>query len=184
MAAPLQPVNPNQVDRYRSPWPTRVRVGLALWWVAGLFIRVCPLNRVRVLILKAFGARIEGIPYVHRRARIWAPWNLEMEDRACLGDRVDVYNLAPIRLRRGCTVAQQSYLCAGTHSFETPTLALMAAPIVIGEEAFLGARTFVLPGVEIGTGAITGACAVVTRDVPAGAVVAGNPARVIRQRSA
>lgn len=53
------------------------------------------------------------------------------------------------------------------------------APIVIEDDVFIGARAIVLKGVTIGKGAIVGAGAVVTKDVPAGARVAGNPARVI-----
>ncbi len=53
------------------------------------------------------------------------------------------------------------------------------APIVIEDDVFIGARAIVLKGVTIGKGAIVGAGAVVTKDVPPGVRVAGNPARII-----
>lgn len=55
------------------------------------------------------------------------------------------------------------------------------APVSIGSNVYIGARAVVLPGVTIGDGAIVGAGSVVRRDVPSGAVVAGNPARIIGQ---
>jgi maltose O-acetyltransferase len=55
-----------------------------------------------------------------------------------------------------------------------------AEPIAIGDDAWLGGGVIVLPGVTIGDRAVVGAGSVVTRDVPADTVVAGNPARVIR----
>lgn len=53
------------------------------------------------------------------------------------------------------------------------------APVTIGSNVYIGARSVILPGVTIGDGAVVGAGSVVTREVPPGAVVAGNPARVI-----
>ncbi|NLE45899.1 MAG: acetyltransferase [Chloroflexi bacterium] len=58
-----------------------------------------------------------------------------------------------------------------------------ASPVVIEDDVWLGARVIVLPGVRIGSGAVIGAGAVVTKDVPAFAVCAGNPARIIRFRN-
>jgi acetyltransferase-like isoleucine patch superfamily enzyme len=56
-------------------------------------------------------------------------------------------------------------------------------PIIIGNEAWIGTRAIVLSGVSIGEGAVIGAGSVVTRDIPAGAIAVGNPAKVIRLRS-
>jgi acetyltransferase-like isoleucine patch superfamily enzyme len=56
------------------------------------------------------------------------------------------------------------------------------AAVVIEDDADLGIGAIVLPGVHVGRGAVVGAGAVVTRDVPAYAVVAGSPARILRHR--
>ena len=50
----------------------------------------------------------------------------------------------------------------------------------IGENCFIGGRSMILPGVEIGDGSIVGAGAIVTKSVPPGSVVAGNPAKIVR----
>ncbi len=52
----------------------------------------------------------------------------------------------------------------------------------VGNDVWIGSRALVLQGVTIGDGAVVGAGAVVTRDVPAYAIVAGNPAKIIRYR--
>ncbi len=57
------------------------------------------------------------------------------------------------------------------------------APVVIGDDVFIGMRCLILKGGTIGAGAVIGAGSVVTHDVPPGAVAAGNPARVVRPSS-
>jgi acetyltransferase-like isoleucine patch superfamily enzyme len=51
----------------------------------------------------------------------------------------------------------------------------------IGKNCFIAVKSVILPGIKIGDGVIVGAGSVVTKDVPSGAIVAGNPARVIRE---
>ncbi len=105
-----------------------------------------------------------------------------MHDRSALGERANAYTLGPIELKAHCTIAQEVYLCSATHQFDDPNLPLITDKITIGEEAFLGARAFIMPGITIGRGALIGACSVVTEDVPEWTIAAGNPAKPIRRR--
>jgi putative colanic acid biosynthesis acetyltransferase WcaF len=168
-----------QTSAYRSPWTGRERAALLLWqicWPLFCAWTPSPANGWRLLWLRLFGAKLSGRPFVHQRARIAQPWRLTMHDRACLGDRANAYSLGEIEIHEAATVAQEAYLCTGTHQFDSPTLALQTAKITVEARAFVCARAFVLPGITIGAGAIVGAGAVVTKDVAAGTVVAGNPA--------
>ena len=56
-------------------------------------------------------------------------------------------------------------------------------PVIIGDDVWIGTRAIILPGKKIGKGAIIGAGAIVTKDVPDYAIVAGNPAKVLKFRS-
>lgn len=58
-----------------------------------------------------------------------------------------------------------------------------ASPVVIEDDVLIGANAVILEGIRVGQGAIVAAGAIVTQDVPAGAVVAGTPAKVIKQTS-
>jgi putative colanic acid biosynthesis acetyltransferase WcaF len=174
-----------QRNRYASPWSVRARLGSMVWRIVWLlFFRPTPkhLYHWRILLLRLFGCRVSGTPYVAPSAVIKAPWNLALEDRACLGPQSEVYNLAPVTLRARSTVAQQAYLCGGTHDFALPEQPLLVGEIDIGEDVFVGARAFIMPGIQIGTGAIVGACAVVTRNVAPWTIAVGNPAKPIGRR--
>jgi putative colanic acid biosynthesis acetyltransferase WcaF len=174
-----------QKDAFTSPWARATRLKFLLWQAAYVLLfrpTPKPFYPWRVLLLRLFGAQVSGKPFVAASAIVRMPWQLVLEDRACLGARSEVYNLARVILRARCTVAQQAYLCAGTHDFSDPALPLVVGEIEIGEDAFVGARAFVLPGVVIGAGAVVGACSVVTKDVPPWAVVVGNPAKFLKNR--
>lgn len=141
-----------------------------------------PANAWRLFWLRVFGAKLHGTPFVHQRARIEIPWNLTMHDRSCLGDRTNAYSLGEIEIGARATVAQEVYLSTGSHDFSDPRIPLVTAKITIGEEAFIGARAFVMPGISIGARSVIGACSVVTKDVPNDSIAAGNPCRVLSSR--
>ena len=83
----------------------------------------------------------------------------------------------------GATVAQEAYLCTGTHDFNDSSFQLITKKITIEDSAFVGARAMILPGVSIGKNAVVGAQAVVTKNVQENEIVAGNPARVFGNRT-
>ena len=180
-----QIVNPEQKSAYASPWTASERLLRILWevcWTVFCVWTPKPLNEWRLFWLRVFDAKIHGTPFVHQRARIAVPWNLTMHDRACLGDRANAYSLGEIEIGARATVAQEAYLSTGSHDFSRAEMPLVTAKITIGEDAFVGARAFVLPGVTIGSRSVIGAGSVVTRDVPENVVAAGNPCKVLRPR--
>jgi putative colanic acid biosynthesis acetyltransferase WcaF len=165
---------------FSSPWSARQRLKIVVWeYVWWLFCSWTPkpANAWRLFWLKLFGGKVIGKPFVHQRARIQIPWNLTLHDRAALGDRANAYSLGPIIIREHATVAQECYLCTGTHAFDEPALNLITASISIGAYAFIGVRAIILPGVNIGEHAIVGAGSLVTRNVSPHTIVKGNPAR-------
>lgn len=93
-------------------------------------------------------------------------------------------DVAPIRIGADVQVGPQVQLLTPTHPLD-PELRRAkweaAAPIAIGDNAWLGGGVVVCPGVTIGEGTVVGAGAVVTRDLPARVLAVGNPARVVRE---
>lgn len=180
-----QVVNPGQKSAFDSPWPGSQRALRVLWelcWLVFCSWTPKPLNQWRLFWLRVFDAKIDGTPFVHQRARIAIPWNITMHDRACLGDRANAYSLGEIEIGARATVAQEAYLSTGSHDFDQSGMPLTTGKITIGEDAFIGARSFVLPGVTIGARSVVGACSVVTSDVPENVIAAGNPCKVLRSR--
>lgn len=93
---------------------------------------------------------------------------------------------AEITIGNRVQLGQQVMLLTHTHELGPPgrrSAARRALPIRIENGAWLGARCTILPGVTVGKGAVVAAGAVVTKDVPANSMVAGVPARIVRELS-
>lgn len=141
-----------------------------------------PFHAWRRWLLRIFGASIGKGARVYPSVKIWAPWNLTLRDRACLGYYVDCYNCGTITLEEDALVSQYTILCTGTHDYQLRHFPLITGSIVIRKNAWVCADAYIAPGVTVGEGAIVGARSSVFADVPAWVVVGGNPAKVIKQR--
>jgi putative colanic acid biosynthesis acetyltransferase WcaF len=155
-----------------------------LWMLAWPLFRLSPrpLFGWRRFVLRCFGAKVGRDVNIYPSARIEIPWNLSIDDEASLGENVLVYSLGPVRIGSRTTVSHNAHLCAGSHDYRDPGLPLLRLPITIGADAWICAQSFVGPGVVIGDGAVVGACAVVMQAVEPWTVVAGNPAKFVKNR--
>ena len=93
-------------------------------------------------------------------------------------------DVAPIAIGDDCQLGPNVQLLTAYHPTEPePRRAKLeaAAPITIGDNVWLGGGVIVLPGVTIGDDSVIGAGSVVNKDVPAGVLAVGNPARVVRE---
>lgn len=114
--------------------------------------------------------------YVGEGSRIWSQSSISIGDYVLIAHLVDIHdtNSHPIdwRERRLDTEA----IFSG--SYRTPTQTV-SAPVVIEDDVWIGFKASVMKGVRIGRGAIVSSGAIVTKDVAAWTIVAGNPAKVI-----
>lgn len=82
---------------------------------------------------------------------------------------------------KGIFIDEYSYLAGGCIIFAHDMCRSMKGETHIGKRCFIGARAIIMCGVTIGDEVIVGSGAIVTKDVPSNCIVAGNPARIIRQ---
>jgi len=113
--------------------------------------------------------------------------DIELADGANIGFNCEVFSASRVTIGASVLMAAYSYIIGGDHDFSDPTAPVLAQArtsvgVDVGAGAWLGAGAKILDGVRIGEHAIVGAAAVVRDDVPAHAVAAGVPARVISRR--
>lgn len=123
------------------------------------------------------------------QAKTDAGW-LRIGDRCSIGGQCTITSTGGIELGTNVLLAGQCYLGGGRYHTEQLDVPMMdqgmysRGPVVIGDDVWIGAGATILDGVRVGRGAIVGAGAVVTKDVPEYAIVTGVPAKVVGHRDA
>lgn len=98
-----------------------------------------------------------------------------------VNEDVEITCASKITIGKECTIARGVVIRDyDAHTIELPNYEI-AKPINIGEHVWIGNRAMILKGVTIGNGAIVAAGTVVTKDVPAGSIVVGVPAKIVKE---
>jgi len=140
------------------------------------------LNDWKLFVLRLFGAKVSSKSLVYSSASIYDPRKLIMESGSCLGPNVDCYNVDIVHLKRNALVSQKTYLCTASHNLNGNNFELITAPIIVGDNVWIAADSFVGMGVTIGEHSVVGARSSVFKDVKPNTIVGGNPAKFIKYR--
>ena len=143
-----------------------------------------PLRKVVLLL----SLRQCGVPtfWIRTGIDIWWPGRIRI-GRTALNENLFFNGHGGITIGDHCLMGRGASFFAGGHTFDRAELLIVeqplsTAPIVVGDDVYFGLNCIVLGGVTIGHGAVVGAGAVVTSDVPASAIAVGVPARVVGSR--
>jgi putative colanic acid biosynthesis acetyltransferase WcaF len=157
---------------------------IGLWMLVEWLLVSNPLNissRLRVAVLRLFGAEIgEGVRMV-QAVRVKFPWRLRIGDRSWIGERVWLHNQAQLTIGADTVVSQDSFITTGGHD-TVATMDLRVAPVTIGAGVWITSRCIVQQGVTIGDNAIVLPGGVVTRSLDAQGVYGGVPAVFVKRR--
>jgi putative colanic acid biosynthesis acetyltransferase WcaF len=156
-----------------------------LWWlVQGSLFAWSPqfAYQWRNFLLRLFGAKIGRNVIIRPNVRITYPWKLTIGDYSWIGDNAELYTLGEIVIGNNVVISQKSYLCTGSHDYQSKAFDIYQKPIVIEDEAWLATDVYVAPGMVIGKGAVIGARSSVFNDMPAGMICIGSPAKPIKPR--
>jgi acetyltransferase-like isoleucine patch superfamily enzyme len=163
----------------RSLWSAQQGAALE---VAFLVARL-PVRTLRHVAYRSLGMRIGKQALIHRGVEIRNPGQVEVGEDSVIGFDSILDGRFGIKIGRHVNVSSQVAVWTVQHDHRDPGFGAVGASVNIGDRAWLSFRCTVLPGVTVGEGAVVAAGAVVTRDVPPYAIVAGVPARVVAQRS-
>lgn len=171
------------VPSKRARWGSFRLLGASLVQLWLKLIAYFPCKVARVLGLRLLRARIGDNVLICYGLNVLRPWHLTIGNNSNLGFHVTLDARGGLVIGESCNISSEAAIWTGSHDLDSPDFASTANPVVIGDRVWISHRAIVLPGVTIGEGAVVSAGAVVRKDVPPFAIVAGVPARVIGMRS-
>lgn len=131
-------------------------------------------------------ARLIGAP-VDETVTLFPPFTADFGKNITLGERVFInsgcrfQDQGGITIGDDCLIGHNAVIATLQHDIDPRRRSdLIPSPVVIGRNVWLGANVTVLPGVTIGEDAVIGAGSIVTKNIPAGTIAVGSPARVVR----
>ena len=176
------------LKNYKNRHSLKSKIGRVIWNVVWLLMFRPTPNRLRVFnwwrsfLLRCFGAKIGKGCVIFNSCEIWHPWNLEIGDMVALSENVICYTVDKIKIGNQTTISRDVFLCCASHDVTSPIMELTYAPIEIGDNSWIAARSIIMPGRSVGDGAVVAAGAVVINDVEPWTIVGGNPAKFIKKR--
>ena len=175
------------LNDYRTPKEFRgkSKYYTQLWWlVQGTLFALSPqfLYGWRRFLLRSFGAKIGKEVLIRPTAKVTYPWKVSIGDYSWIGDEVVLYSLGEIHIGTNSVVSQRSYLCTGSHDYDSPSFPIYQKPIHVEDQCWLATDVFVYPGVHVKTGSVVGARSTLTQDTEPYGIYVGAPAKKIKKR--
>lgn len=134
---------------------------------------------------KSFGKNV----YISQEYDIEGCEHIDIGNNIWIGRKCKISGTGGLVIKDGTIISHNIEIWTTNHRYESEELKsipydreFIEKPVIINENVWIGSRVIITPGTVIGEGAVIGAGAVVTKDVPACAVVGGNPAKVIKYR--
>lgn len=141
-----------------------------------------PFHSLRIFFFKLAGIKIGKSSSIHMGCKFFEPKNIQIGEDTKIGDRAFLDGRASLIIGNHVDIASEVMIYNSEHDIEDLNFKAKEEHVKISDYVFIGPRTIILPGVEIGRGAIIAAGAVVTKDVKDFEIVGGVPANKIGER--
>ena len=152
------------------------------WWWLNVVMCYFPSVHARRFALRVAGMKISKNVRFFEGVHVRNPKGIKMGDGCSIGTRVLLDGRKGLTVGKSVVFGYESIIWTLNHDYNDINFSTKGAPVTIGDYAWICSRSIVLPGVVIGEGAVVASGAIVTKDVPPYAIVAGIPAKVVGQR--
>ena len=141
-----------------------------------------PCHPLRRFACRLLMKRFDASSAIYRNVDLRSPYRIDVRAHTNINKRCVLDGRGGLKIGNNVDIAQETNIWTEQHDYNSPTYKSVCKEVIIEDYVWLASRVTVLPGVHIGRGAIVASGAVVTKDVPPLAIVAGVPAIIIGYR--
>ena len=141
-----------------------------------------PCHPLRRLACRLLMKRFDASSAIYRNVDLRSPYRIVIGAHTNINKRCVLDGRGGVIIGNNVDIAQETNIWTEQHDYNSPTYKAVCKTVIIEDYVWLASRVTVLPGVHIGRGAVVASGAVVTKDVPPLAIVAGVPAKIIGYR--
>lgn len=152
------------------------------WWWLNVFMCYFPSVHARRYALRAAGMKISKNVRFFEGVHVRNPKGIVMGDGCSIGTRVLLDGRKGLTVGKSVVFGYECIIWTLNHDYNDINFKTKGGPVTIGDYAWICSRSIVLPGITIGEGAVVASGAIVTKDVPPYAIVAGIPAKIVGER--
>ncbi len=174
------------LSKYDNSWyrpgPAWKRI---LWyWTNALVFNssLFPFYRLKVFLLRLFGARIGKNISIKPCVNIKYPWLLEIGDNVWIGEKAWIDNLARVNIGNNVCLSQGCMLLTGNHDYTKQAFDLIINQVILEDGVWIGAKAIVCGGVICKRHSVLSVGSVATDDLEAAGIYKGNPALKVKER--
>ncbi|MEM9423013.1 MAG: WcaF family extracellular polysaccharide biosynthesis acetyltransferase [Pseudomonadota bacterium] len=157
----------------------------AMWLVAsGLLISTwLPGSVWRIALLRLFGAKIGKCVVIKPHVKVKFPWRLSVGNHCWIGEHTWIDNLADVKIGEHVCISQGAYLCTGSHDWCSEKFDLIVKPIALEPHVWIGAKSTIGPGCQVGEGAVVALGSVALGSLKPWTIYSGVPATPEKRRT-
>lgn len=156
-----------------------------LWWLVGYI----PSHHIRRFFYRLSGMTIGRGSTIHMMARVYDPRHISIGSDTIIGEKASLDGRKQLPQSSGgliigdhVDIASEVMIWTSEHDIHDPSMKAIEEKVIIEDYVFIGPRAIILPGVTLGQGSVIAAGAIVTKNVPSLAIMAGVPAKQIGTR--
>jgi len=155
---------------------------LEFWLMILKWVGLVPIHTFRKVFYFLSGINLTWTTTIHTGAEFFNPDGITIGKDTIIGKNCFLDGRGKLTIGSHTDIATDVLIYTDQHDIHSPIFSNQFAPVTIGDYVFIGPRAIILPGVNIGRGAVIGAGAIVTKDIPDKQIWAGVPAQKIGHR--